>query len=222
MLALAIGLIAGCAATGARADDLTVVVQDFDLPALPREVTLSFDQPPPVDGGPAEAPRADVVPLPGDFRKGSRFASVYASTIFGDAGKGEMHAVHVGLGYFFEDFQSVGLDVFGAYVRSGIDDNGVAIGIDLVYRNHFLRNEEESQSIFFEAGLGVQQASTDFSGHRHFNFRTRLGFGATFEIDDRTRVIVGAIYQHISDAGIEGGGGGFDGPMLYAGITFPF
>jgi len=169
---------------------------------------------------PATAPEAVV--RPGDFSKGTRFADVYGSTIFGDEGKGEMYLLHVGFGQYFRDYQSISLDLFGGYVRSGIDDNGGAIGLDVVYRNHFYRDEDDERTIFFDGGLGLQEASTNFSGERHFNFRIRVGFGASFQIDDRVRAFIGANYIHISDAGMEGGGGGFDGPMLYGGVTFPF
>ena len=164
----------------------------------------------------------DVAMRLGEFGKDTRFASVYGSTIFGDEGKGEMYLLHVGFGYYFEDYQSLSLDLFGGYVRSGIDDNGGAIGFDVVYRNHFYRTEDDDWTIFFDGGLGLQEASTNFSGERHFNFRIRVGFGASFELDERLRAFVGANYIHISDAGMEGGGGGFDGPMLYGGVTFPF
>ena len=164
----------------------------------------------------------DVAMRLGEFSKGKKFANVYGSTIFGDEGKGEMYLLHVGFGSHVADYQSISLDLFGGYVRSGIDDDGGAIGFDVVYRNHFHRHEDDDWTIFFEGGLGLQEASTNFSGERHFNLRTRLGFGASFEIDQRVRAFVGGTYQHISDAGIEGGGGGFDGPMLYGGVTFPF
>jgi hypothetical protein len=165
---------------------------------------------------------ADAAVRRGDFAKGTRFANVYGSTLFGDEGKGEMYLLHVGAGTHVADYQSVSLDLFGGYVRSGIDDDGGAVGLDAVYRNHFLRGADDDWTIFFEGGLGLQQASTNFAGERHFNFRTRVGFGASFEIREHVRAFVGGTYQHISDAGIRGGGGGYDGPMLWAGITFPF
>jgi hypothetical protein len=34
--------------------------------------------------------------------------------------------------------------------------------------------------------------------------------------------MAGMRYFHVSDAGIEGGGGGFDGLQFYAGSMFPF
>jgi hypothetical protein len=36
------------------------------------------------------------------------------------------------------------------------------------------------------------------------------------------RMVGGVRYIHISDGGIKGGGGGFDGFMLYYGGSFPF
>ena len=157
----------------------------------------------------------------GDLGRGTRVASVYGSTIFGDQGKGEMHLLHAGVGYHFLDYQSISLDVFGGYVRSGIDDDGAAAGFDVVYRNHFYRADDDDWTTFVEGGLGLQQASTNFAGRRHFNFRTRVGVGASFEVREDVRAFVGVSYQHISDAGIKGGGGGFDGPMLTAGVMFP-
>jgi hypothetical protein len=174
---------------------------------------------------PTTAAAPDVVVRHGDLSKGVRFANVYSSMIFGDAGKGEMYALLMGLGYYFKDYESISLDLLGAYIDSEIDDNGGAIGFDIVYRNHLYRGDDDDWTIFFQGGLGLQQQSTNFSGERHFNFRIQLGLGTSFEIDEDARAFVGAAYQHISDAGIDAGidaGGGFDGPMIYAGVMFSF
>ena len=71
-------------------------------------------------------------------------------------------------------------------------------------------------------GGGLQQQSTNFSGSRHFNFRVMGGGGGTLRVTDQVRMTGGMRYLHISDAGIEGGGGGFDGFMFYAGTMFSF
>jgi hypothetical protein len=136
----------------------------------------------------------------GEFSKGYQKWQVYGSLSCCDDGKGEMYALHIGYGYFFMDDFSVNVDVLGSYIRSDIDDDGTAI----------------------EAGSGLQQQSTNFAGNRRFNFRILGGGGATFRVAENARLMAGMRYLHISDAGIEGGGGGFDGLQFYAGSMFPF
>ncbi len=157
-----------------------------------------------------------------DFSRGNRKWQTYASAATGDHGKGEMYALHVGYGYFLRDYLSVNIDVLGAYIRSGIDDNGVAAGLDVIFRRHFSRVNDDLWSVYLDLGGGLQQQSTNFAGSRHFNFRVMVGGGGTLRVTDHVRMMGGMRYLHISDAGIEGGGGGFDGFMFYAGAMFPF
>ena len=156
------------------------------------------------------------------FAKGTRKWQTYASAAAGDNGKGEMYALHFGYGYFLMDYLSINIDVLGAYIRSGIDDNGVAGGFDVIFRRHFSRVEDDLWSVYFDLGGGLQQQSTNFAGNRHFNFRVMGGGGATLRVGDHARIMGGMRYLHISDAGIDGGGGGFDGFMFYGGVMFPF
>ncbi|MHC4127930.1 MAG: acyloxyacyl hydrolase, partial [Planctomycetota bacterium] len=202
------------ASAGARGDEPSDFAPGFDEAALALTTHLSFDPPPPepapvepLADAPEAAPDAAdaaAAPLLGEFSKTTWVGNVYGSAIFGDSGKGEMYLAHIGFGYYFEDY------------------NGGAIGLDVLYRNHFLRSEDDKRTIFVDGGLGLQQASTNFSGERHFNLRIMFGFGGSIQIDNNARLFGGCRYIHISDAGIKGGGGGFDGPMVYAGITFPF
>jgi hypothetical protein len=160
---------------------------------------------------------------PGDgFLKGTEELHTYASVIAGDSGKGEMPALHVGYGYFLWDRFSVNIDLLGAYIRSGIDDNGAAVGLDVLLREHFYNSNDGIWSMYFDAGSGFQQQSTNFSGRRHFNFRLFGGFGGTMKVFNNIRMMGGVRYLHISDAGIKGGGGGYDGFMFYYGAGFPF
>jgi len=156
------------------------------------------------------------------FLKGTRKLHTYASVIGGDGVKGEMSALHVGYGYFLRDCLSVNIDILGAYIRSGIDDNGAAIGLDVLLREHFYKSHDDIWSIYLDAGSGLQQQSTNFSGRRHFNFRLFGGFGGTMKVFNHTRMMGGIRYLHISDSGIKGGGGGYDGFMFYYGAGFPF
>ena len=156
------------------------------------------------------------------FSRGTRKWQTYASAAAGDHGKGEMYALHVGYGYFLRDYLSVNMDVLGAYIRSGIDDNGVAAGLDVIFRRHFSWVDDDQWSVYLDLGGGLQQQSTNFAGSRHFNFRVMGGGGGTLRVAGQIRMMGGIRYLHISDAGIEGGGGGFDGFMFYAGAMFPF
>jgi hypothetical protein len=104
------------------------------------------------------------------FLKGTQELHTYASVLIGDSGKGEMYALHVGYGYFLRDRLSINIDTLSAYIRSGIDDNGAAIGLDVLFREHFYTSHDDLCSVYLEAGSGLQQQSTNFSGRRHFNF----------------------------------------------------
>ncbi|WDN89927.1 hypothetical protein BuS5_02897 [Desulfosarcina sp. BuS5] len=112
------------------------------------------------------------VERPGDgFLKGTEELHTYASVIAGDSGKGEMPALHVGYGYFLRDRLSVNIDILGTYVRSGIDDNGAVVGLDVLLREHFYNSNDGIWFAYFDAGSGFQQQSTNFFGRRYFNFR---------------------------------------------------
>jgi hypothetical protein len=156
------------------------------------------------------------------FSRGTRKWQTYASVAAGDHGKGKMYALHLGYGYFLRDYLSINIDVLGAYIRSGIDDNGVAAGFDVIFRRHFSWVNDDLWSVYLDLGGGLQQQSTNFAGNRRFNFRVMGGGGGTLRVTDHIRMIGGIRYLHISDAGIEGGGGGFDGFMFYGGAMFPF
>jgi len=158
----------------------------------------------------------------GEFSKGRQKWQAYVSAAGFDKGKGEMYAFHLGYGYFFMDDFSVNIDVLGSYIRSGIDDNGVAAGLDLILRQHPIKGPDNLWSLYLELGAGLQQQSTNFAGNRKFNFRLLGGGGATFRVADNARLMAGMRYFHVSDAGIEGGGGGMDGIQFYAGSMFPF
>jgi hypothetical protein len=158
----------------------------------------------------------------GEFTKGHQKWQAYVSAAGFDKGKGEMYAFHLGYGYFFRDNFSVNIDALGSYIHSGIDDNGVAAGLDVIFRGHPLIGHDNLWSLYLELGAGLQQQSTNFAGNRRFNFRLLGGGGATFLVAENARLMAGIRYLHISDAGIEGGGGGFDGLQFYVGSMFSF
>ena len=172
----------------------------------------------PADPGPSEQAKRPVA----EFSQGYDRWQTYGSIACCDDGKGEMYAFHIGYGYFFYDDFSVNFDVLGSYVRSDIDDDGVAIGLDLIFRRHQFKSRDNLWTLYIEGGSGLQQQSTNYAGSRTFNFRLLGGGGATVRVAGKARLMGGMRYLHISDAGIEGGGGGFDGFQFYAGSMFAF
>jgi hypothetical protein len=157
-----------------------------------------------------------------EFSQGTRKWRTYASFAGGDRGKGNLYALHIGYGNFLWDQFSFNVDVFGTYIRSGIDDNGAGYGLDLIFRKHFLMKNDDTYSVYLDLGGGFEIQSTEFSGTRQFNFRVLGGGGGTVRVTDHVRLMGGLRYLHISDAGIDGGGGGFDGYQVYAGVMMPF
>ena len=162
------------------------------------------------------------------FTRGTRKWQTYASAAIGDHGigeiygKGEMYALHFGYGYFLRDYMSINIDVLGAYIHSGIDDNGGAAGGDLIFRWHFLRINDDLWSVYLDLGGGFQLQSVKFSGNRYYNFRVMGGCGGTLRVANHVRIMGGIRLLHTSGANIKGGGGGFNGLMFYTGAMFPF
>ena len=156
------------------------------------------------------------------FSRGTRKWQIYPSFAGGDRGKGNLYALHFGYGKFLWDQFSFNVDVFGTYIRSGIDDNGVGFGLDLICRKHFLMKNDDTYSVYLDLGGGFEIQSTEFSGTRNFNFRVLGGGGGTVRVTENVRLMGGLRYLHISDAGIDGGGGGFDGYQVYGGVMMPF
>ena len=157
-----------------------------------------------------------------EFSRGTRKWQIYPSFAGGDRGKGNLYALHFGYGKFLWDQFSFNVDVFGTYIRSGIDDNGVGLGLDLICRKHFLMKNDDTYSVYLDLGGGLEIQSTEFAGTRNFNFRVLAGGGGTVRVTENVRLMGGLRYLHISDAGIDGGGGGFDGYQVYGGVMLPF
>jgi len=157
-----------------------------------------------------------------DFSRGTRKWQIYPSFAGGDQGKGNLYALHFGYSKFLWDQFSFNVDIFGAYIRSGIDDNGIGYGLDLIFRQHFLMKNDDTYSVYLDLGGGFEIQSTEFAGTRNFNFRVLGGGGGTVRVTENVRLMGGLRYLHISDAGIDGGGGGFDGYQVYGGVMLPF
>ena len=171
-----------------------------------------------VQAAPAMVPGKERAADP--FAKGSWTFQSYGSFSFKGEGKGRIYAGHVGVGYHLEDDFSINLEAPGAVVDATFDDDGGAVGLDMVFRWHFWRRE--GVTFFLDAAVGIQQATTEFPSDSHFNFRLISGFGATLHLDDSLYLMGGIRYLHISNAGITEVNDGLDAGMAYLGMMIPF
>ncbi len=99
-----------------------------------------------------------------EFSRGNQNWQAYGSIACCDDGKGEMYASHIGYGYFFLDNFSINVDVLGSYIRSDIDNDGAAIGLDLIFRRLLSISQDNLWSLHIEFGFGLQKQSTNYAG----------------------------------------------------------
>lgn len=129
--------------------------------------------------------------------------------------------------FLAKDFQ-IGLELGGWFFDQEDAQDALGGSVILDVRWHFLPWEasKEEWSLFAELGIGVAGMSADVPpGTGEFNFTPRAGVGATFRLGDgQERLLVGARWQHFSNARIHGGdrNDASDNVMLYAGVVFPF
>jgi hypothetical protein len=113
-----------------------------------------------------------------------------------------MPSVRIGGHHFVQDSLSIGLDV-SAYGVSQDGEDAAMLGLAGVVRHHFARFDRAT--LFADVSFGSVEASARVpqEGTR-FNFITRFGPGATFQLSQRTNLIIAARYWHLSNAQIEG------------------
>ena len=156
------------------------------------------------------------------FAAGSWTFQAYGSGTVGDNDHGNIYTAHVGGGYYLYDDFSVNLELLGGWVDSRTDDDGYVGGLDLLLRWHFLKGENDAWTIYSDGGAGIQMASTDFPSDSPHNFRPQFGLGGTLRLNDEVRLMGGARYLHISNAGTTNGNDGGDWAQLYLGVMVPF
>jgi len=108
----------------------------------------------------------------------------------------------VGGHYFVSDSVSLGGMVSAAGVWQP-DEDAAMFGLAGVLR-HYLYKWDHA-TFFMDVSFGPHQASDRVpSAGTHFNFITRVGPGAAFQLNDRTHLMVAARYWHLSNARIDG------------------
>lgn len=171
-----------------------------------------------VQAAPLLAPANEGAATP--FAKGSWTFQTYGAASFEDESKGRIDSWHVGFGYYLEDDLSINLEAMGAVVDATFDDDGVASGLDLVFRWHIWHRQD--LTIYLDTAAGIQQATTEFPSDSHFNFRLIGGIGTMLRLDDSLFLLGGIRYLHISNAGITEKNNGLDAGMAYLGLMIPF
>lgn len=132
--------------------------------------------------------------------------------------------------YFFLEDVELGIEFSGSFFnqdqdkRPGADDTFGA-GFTLNFRWHFINARRFS--VFAEGGAGAQITADEVpDGGSEFNFTPRGGMGITWQIFENNpmRLMFGARWQHISNAGTQGDGRnpGRDTGMVYLSVLFPF
>lgn len=102
-------------------------------------------------------------------------------------------------------------------------EGGDAFGasLDLLFAWHFIQND--TWSIYADGGVGILGTTRNVPiNGSEFNFTPQAGIGATFDIGNNNRWIVGVRWHHISNAGLYEDNPGRDSIYLYTGINFPF
>lgn len=155
---------------------------------------------------------------------------------FGEAGTGRFE-IHAGYGYdvkddnwvaqggvafneFVEDGVAIRVEVNGLHVNQ-INGDAQGINVNLMFQWHFMRRE--TWSIYADAGVGMLYTTDDvpFNGSS-FNFTPQAGFGATFDVADDVRAVLGLRWHHISNANTFEENPGRDHIMFFGGLSFPF
>ncbi|QQE10728.1 acyloxyacyl hydrolase [Planctomycetota bacterium] len=165
---------------------------------------------------------------PNPFAAGSWSFQTYGSAVVGDPDHGFMYAYHFGFGYYFVDGLSINFEPLVGYVENNFtpfEGSGIAAGFDLLFRWHiFGIDNNDTFSIYFDGGAGFQLADTNFPSDSHHDFRLLAGFGAQVKIPktENARILGGARYLHISNAGTSDVNDGLDGAQLYLGLLFNY
>lgn len=132
-------------------------------------------------------------------------------------------SIHGQYTYFIIDDFEVGVE--GAFWGFFQDNNTVGISTSLVMRYHFYQARRWSS--FAELGIGVLAAADNVpDSGTNFDFMPRAGAGITYQLfeDQRTRLITGLRWHHISNARFAGEerNPARDAPGLYVGMLFEF
>ena len=166
----------------------------------------------------ATSTSAEVVPAYGD--QGDRRWSI-GGMVATDFQNERIASVRGGLEWFPIDAFSLGLDADLGWVGQDAGDDAAFVGVSVMLRWHFLRNE--SWTLYADLGIGLVYATSPVppDGSR-LDFTPQAGVGCSIALDARTRLLLGVGWYHLSNARTTDTNFGVDGLAVTARISLPF
>ena len=156
------------------------------------------------------------------FAKGSRNWSVTTGASY-DAGLASVYSTQINVSQYIADDVAVEYGAIFGYIDARRTTEGVFAGPELGMRWHFAKHER--WSTYLEGAVGAVYQQHPFTDRTlRFNFDLQPGGGATYRFSHNTLVQGGFRWHHLSNAQVRGRAHnfGYDGPMLYIGLTKPF
>lgn len=144
----------------------------------------------------------------------------YAAAAVGKTSR-KVYAGNIGLGHYIIDDFSLNLQAAGYFVDHARDTGGG--GVDMLFRWHPFYGR--AWSLYMDGSPGfIYTRKTLRDPGTHFNFTVQGGMGATYKLTGRLHSMAGIRWFHISNARIRGKNRnvGFDSPMFYLGLMFPY
>jgi hypothetical protein len=139
------------------------------------------------------------------FPKGTISLQAYTAYAGGiDAQEVFNSAAFGGSYYVFNNF-SLGMEASGYRLAQSPGRDAWMYGLAGVMRHHLIQLDRST--IFADVTFGPALATDRVpAGGTYFNFATRSGIGATYQLRDHLHLIGGVRYFHLSNAHIEGRG----------------
>lgn len=114
----------------------------------------------------------------------------------------QIYSGTIGAGYYFIPNNSLNLELTGVQVTQE-GSNALSGAADLLLRTHLIN--EPQWSLFIDFGAGILESSSRVpESGTNFNFFFKTGVGAAIHLWDKTDLLVGTRYEHISNARLDG------------------
>lgn len=125
-------------------------------------------------------------------------------------------------GYYFWDNHAVNVELQGYYDdRPDGAERALIGGVGLLFRSHLLTRDR--WSVFVDGGGSVTYADHEVPQFgTNFNFIGKVGLGASFQLEERTFLMAGARYFHLSNGQIRGrdDNPSYDGVQFWGGVMW--